>query len=133
MKPLYSSSRCFHLSSTINLAAIHDRRIGSKSVESLGGPVSVQSTILSHAMEKRLSFIRTIYRREFLTVSLTASRPGGLVDMIVNVVVLRNRLTKRGVDSIDSKCGSPAAVKGRDVSAGVIFTFWSSRLGLFSF
>lgn len=55
-------------------------------------------------------------------MSLTASGPGDLVDILV--VAGMNRSMKRGVDWIDSKCRTAAAVKRKDISigrAGAIF------------
>lgn len=78
----------------------------------------MSSTILSHAMHNRLFFIRAIHHSEFLLVSLTTSGPGGPVDIVASVG--RKRWTKSRVDSIDSKDGSAAGVKVRDISIGVI-------------
>lgn len=120
LKPLSSSSERLPLSLTINLTAILDRRIGSRFLESLGVLVSVPTTILFYAIDSRLSLIRAIHFGEFLAVSLTASNPSGLVNIVNIIVVRRNRSTKGRVDSVDSKFGSEAAVKCREVFIGPI-------------
>lgn len=127
MQDMSSSSEHLPLPPTIHLASILDPRIGSRSVDLLGGLVSVSFTILSYTMENRLSLISSLRFRQFLGVSKTVSRPGSLVDIVI--VVRRNTLAKGEVDLFDSKEGSVAVVKGRDVSvsliglAGVIFFF----------
>lgn len=124
MKNLSLSSGCLPLSLTITLNAIWDCRIDSRSVESLGGAVSVLFTILFYIISSMLSLIKGIEFGEFPVVGLNRNRPCGLVDIIV--VVQRNESTKDWVDSINKKYESGAAVKGRNVSAGAIF-FWSSE------
>lgn len=86
VKLLSSSNGRLPLSLTINLAAIRDYRIGSRFVESLGGPMCVVTTILSHVIDSRLSFLKAIYFGEFLMVGFTMSEPGCLVDIVVVVV-----------------------------------------------
>lgn len=73
---------------------------------------------LSQTMDSRLSLIRAIHFREFLSVSLTLRGPGGLVNIVI--IIQRNRSINCMVDLIDSKDGSAAVVNGRDVSVGAI-------------
>lgn len=127
-----SSSGRLPLLSTINLTASQNRTIGIRFIESLGGPVSVPPTMLSHAIDSRLFLIRAINFGELLAVSLNTSCAGGVVYIVVVVVVRKNRSTKGRVDSVDSKSRSVEAVKGRNISAGLIgltsdiFLFWPS-------